>query len=166
MTLGIDTTCHYHPRAGATLFLSAIYRNISLLFTLLSFHVRTLFRTVALYLFEVGEHFCMKNLRNTEINDPENKQKHPAFRNKHILENKCWNIFKIIKIYLKHIFIFYILLHIIYYVLYIIYYYIYLYIYIYILENMLLNIFKFYILKYIIKFLQSRDNNKKKIRLS
>ena len=27
------------------------------------------------------------------------------------------------------------------------------------------NIFKFYILKYIIKFLQSRDNNKKKIRL-
>ena len=35
----------------------------------------------------------------------------------------------------------------------------------YILENILLNIFKFYILKYIIKFLQSRDNNKKKIRL-
>ena len=34
----------------------------------------------------------------------------------------------------------------------------------YILEN-LLNIFKFYILKYIIKFLQSHDNNKKKIRL-
>ena len=36
----------------------------------------------------------------------------------------------------------------------------------YILENILLNIFKFYILKYIIKFLQSHDNNKKKIRLS
>ena len=34
-----------------------------------------------------------------------------------------------------------------------------------ILENILLNIFKFYILKYIIKFLQSHDNNKKKIRL-
>ena len=33
----------------------------------------------------------------------------------------------------------------------------------YILENISLNIFKFYILKYIIKFLQSRDNNKKKI---
>ena len=36
----------------------------------------------------------------------------------------------------------------------------------YILESILSNIFKFYILKYIIKFLQSRDNNKKKIRLS
>ena len=36
----------------------------------------------------------------------------------------------------------------------------------YILENILLNIFKFYIVKYIIKFLQSRDNNKQKIRLS
>ena len=30
----------------------------------------------------------------------------------------------------------------------------------------ILNIFKFYILKYIIKFLQSYDNNKKKIQLS
>ena len=29
--------------------------------------------------------------------------------------------------------------------------------------NILLNIFKFYTLKYIIKFLQSHDNNKKKI---
>ena len=36
----------------------------------------------------------------------------------------------------------------------------------YILENISLNIFKFYILKCIIKFLQSRDNDKKKIRLS
>ena len=36
----------------------------------------------------------------------------------------------------------------------------------YILENILLNIFRFYILKYIIKFLQSYDNNKKKIQLS
>ena len=36
----------------------------------------------------------------------------------------------------------------------------------YILENILLNIFTFYILKYIIKFLQSRDNNMKKIRFS
>ena len=33
----------------------------------------------------------------------------------------------------------------------------------YILEDILLNIFKFYILKYITKFLQSHDNNKKKI---
>ena len=36
----------------------------------------------------------------------------------------------------------------------------------YILENILLNIFQFYISKYIIKFLQSHDNNKKRIRLS
>ena len=36
----------------------------------------------------------------------------------------------------------------------------------YILENILLNIFIFYILKYIITFLQSYDNNKKKIQLS
>ena len=35
----------------------------------------------------------------------------------------------------------------------------------YILENILLDIFKFYILKYIIKFLQSYDNNRKKIQL-
>ena len=33
----------------------------------------------------------------------------------------------------------------------------------YILENILLNIFKFCILKYIIKFLQSHDNNNKKM---
>ena len=34
----------------------------------------------------------MKNLRNTKINDPKDKQKHPA--SKYILENILLNIFK------------------------------------------------------------------------